>query len=523
MLPGSTTNGRRANPRKPTEILIVEDDEMIAGILQRRLEKLGYVVSCTSTSGEEALVKVRKFRPMLVLMDVVLEGRMDGIEAAHRIRQEFDIPVVYLTSHTDEDTLQRATLTSPFGYIVKPFESGELRAAIEIALYRHKADQQLRKMERWLATTLRSIGDGVITTDKNGRITMLNAVAETLTGWKQTDALGQPFDKVFKAIKEKTREPIESPALRSLREGMTVNLEEDTLLITKDGREIPIDDSAAPIRDDAEKVVGAVVVFRDGSQRRNANASIKTLNDELENRVRQRTQQLEAANRELEAFTYSVSHDLTGPIRAIDGFASALAEDYGAVLDEEGKQFLNLVRQNTGRMGQMVNDFLRLSRVENTELQLRKTDMAALVREVMADPAVDAGPGEYKIEFGALPGACCDASLIRQVWANLFSNALKYSKSRKVARIVISGEIKKGETVYCVKDNGVGFDMKQADKLFGVFQRLHSGKEFEGNGVGLAIVRRIVLRHGGRVWATSKVNKGSAFYFTLPVRQPKSA
>ncbi len=517
MRPNPTPTIRDESIIKHCEIMIVEDDSMVVAVLQRRLEKMGYGISCSAASGEEALAKARKFRPAIVLMDIVLEGAMDGIEAAQRIRAELDIPVVYLTSHSDEQTLHRATITSPFGYIVKPFEEGELRAAIEIGLYRHKADQQLRKMERWLATTLRSIGDGVITTDKIGRVTMLNAVAENLTGWKQTDALGQRFDKVFQAIKEKSREPIESPATRAMRDGMVVNLEDDTILLAKDGREVPVEDSAAPIRDDDGKVIGSVVVFRDGSQQRRAKASIDDINKELEARVRQRTQQLEAANRELEAFTYSVSHDLTAPIRAIDGFASALAEDYGGVLDAEGKRFLELVCKNTRRMGQMVQDFLRLSRLENSQFKMRVVDMTALAKSVIDDPAFAMPKANGKVEIDNLPEAYGDPAFLRQIFENLLSNAIKYSRQKETPRISVSGETKKGEAIYCVKDNGVGFDEKQAGDLFGVFQRLHSSDEFEGNGVGLAIVRRIVLRHGGRVWAESKPNKGSSFYFCLPI------
>ncbi len=515
------TMTRKDEALKRCEILIVEDDGMIVAILKRRLEKMGYLVLCTASSGEEALAKVQKFRPTLVLMDIVIEGKMDGIQAAEAIRNRVDIPIIYLTSHADEETLLRATNTSPFGYIVKPFEEGELRAAIEIALYRHHADQQLRKMERWLATTLRSIGDGVITTDKNGRITMLNAVAERITGWTQPQALGQRFDKVFHAVKDRTREPIENPALRALREGMTVNLEDNTVLIRKDGTDIPVEDSAAPIRDDHDVIIGAVVVFRDGSKRREARASINEINGELEQRVKLRTEQLEAANRELEAFTYSVSHDLTAPIRAIDGFATALAEDYGSVLDAEGKRFLNLVCDNTRRMGQMVNDFLRLSRVENSHLRSELVNMATLAKRVATDPAFSMGNTACKIKVGKLPEVSGDPALLRQVWENLLSNAVKYSHKKSKPVVTVSGKIINGEAVYCVKDNGVGFDMKQAENLFGVFQRFHSSKEFDGNGVGLAIVRRIVLKHGGRVWAESQPNKGAKFYFTLPII-PKS-
>jgi PAS domain S-box-containing protein len=379
MLRAPTTTPADAKTRG--EILIVEDDVMVAAILQSRLKKMGYAAPNMVTSGEKAVEKVRENRPALVLMDIELSGEMDGIEAAQCIREQFDIPVIYLTSHTDDAILERASLTEPLGYIVKPFEEGELRAVIEIAFYRHQADQQLRKMERWLTTTLRSIGDGVIATDTEGCVTMLNPVAEAITGWKQAEATGQRFEEVFKTINEKTRKPIANPVSKSLKNGAVVNLEENGLLIAKDGRELPIDHSAAPIRDDDGKIIGVVVVFRDNTERKRAEFAVRQMNEQLEERVKQRTTQLEAVNRELEAFTYSVSHDMRGPIRSIDDFANAILEDYEKVLDEKGKKYLGFLCQNAQRMEKMIADFLRLSHLGHSQLQLQKVDMVAMVTE----------------------------------------------------------------------------------------------------------------------------------------------
>lgn len=516
MLRAPTTTTNENDRKKRGQILIVEDDVMIAAILQGRLKKMGYDAPITAVSGEEALTKVIEFQPAMVLMDIVLQGKMDGIEAAQCIRSQFDIPVIFLTSHTDKETLERASLTEPFGYIVKPFEEGELRAAIEIAYYRHRAEQQLRKMERWLTTTLRSIGDGVIATDTEGRVTMMNPVAEVITGWSQKEALGKPFEEVFQAINEDTRKPIESPVARSIKEGVVINLEEHTAIIARDGREVSIDDSAAPIRDEEDAIIGVVVVFRDSSERKRAEAAVKQVNEQLEERVKQRTAQLEAVNRELEAFTYSVSHDLRAPIRAIDGFANALDEDYATVLDDEGKRFLKVLRQNAQRMEKMVGDFLRLAQLGHSRLQFQNADMDEIVKVAVADLAMEVKKKHFKVNVGELPGAHCDCGLIRQVWDNLLLNAVKYSSVKSKPEIRISGEVKGGEVIYSVTDNGVGFDMRHADKLFGVFQRLHPASEFEGNGVGLAIVQRIVLRHEGRVWAQGAVDKGATFYFSLP-------
>jgi light-regulated signal transduction histidine kinase (bacteriophytochrome) len=234
---------------------------------------------------------------------------------------------------------------------------------------------------------------------------------------------------------------------------------------------------------------------------------------ELEARVRSRTAELEASNKELESFSYSVSHDLRAPLRAVDGYARMLEEDYGGKLDDEGRRLLGVVRDASVRMGQLIDDLLAFSRLGRQEPQRRPLDMTALAREVAGELN---GAGLARVEIAALPAASADAALLRQVWVNLVGNALKYSGKRPDARIDIGGREAEGEYAYWVRDNGVGFDPRYADKLFGVFQRLHRAEEFPGTGVGLAIVQRVVTRHGGRVWAESVLGEGACFYFSLP-------
>ncbi|HLY97372.1 MAG TPA: PAS domain-containing protein, partial [Sideroxyarcus sp.] len=271
------------------------------------------------------------------------------------------------------------------------------------------------------------------------------------------------------------------------------------------------------VRDADGRPVRMTGVNYDITELKEAEDKVIELNHYLEARVAERTAQLEAANKELEAFSYSVSHDLRTPLRAIDGFSKILLDDYRDKLDDEGKRLLNVVRDNTSRMAQLIDDILKFSRSGRTEMTLAEIDMERLAREVLAElqPSIDSSKLQVEIEH--LPVARGDTAMMRQVFVNLLSNAIKFSRNREPARIKVGGSIEGGEAVYYVKDNGAGFDMQFADKLFGVFQRLHTTNEFEGTGIGLAIVKRIVTRHGGRAWAEGKLNEGATIYFSIPV------
>jgi signal transduction histidine kinase len=245
--------------------------------------------------------------------------------------------------------------------------------------------------------------------------------------------------------------------------------------------------------------------------------ALAKFNAELELRVVERTAQLEAANRDLESFSYSVSHDLRTPLRAIDGFARTLVEDHAGQLDEEGRRLLGVVCDRAQRMGVLIDELLDFSRLRHIPFAATPLDMEALARSAVEEVVAAAGRApQWRCEIGALPAANGDPTLIRQVWVNLLSNAFKFSGKSADPAVTVSGSNNGAELVYCVKDNGAGFDMRYYDKLFGVFQRLHRAEEFPGTGVGLAIVKRVVERHGGRVWAESQPGHGASFYFSLP-------
>lgn len=266
-----------------------------------------------------------------------------------------------------------------------------------------------------------------------------------------------------------------------------------------------------------KRVIGVLI---DITQAKRAEEEVRRLNEELEQRVTKRTEELAHANKELEAFTYSVSHDLRAPLRHINGFAQMLEQEFSTGLSTEAQRLLGRIRFGARNMGQLVDDLLRLARVGRQELMLQSWPLSEVVSQVLRDLRVETETRQIEWKIDTLPTALCDAGLIRQVFANLISNAVKYSRTRTLAVIEIGSRQEGSFHVIYIRDNGVGFDMKYVEKLFGVFQRLHRVEDFEGTGVGLAIVQRIVHKHGGRIWAEAALDQGACFFFTLPVDAP---
>lgn len=288
----------------------------------------------------------------------------------------------------------------------------------------------------------------------------------------------------------------------------------------KDGSLYWVDTTIVPFLDQGGRLRRYVAIRADITARKLAEEALRQLNQELERRVETRTAELESANRELEAFSYTISHDLRAPLRVIDGFTQAVLEDAGPALSPDAQRQLNVVRRSTERMARLIDDLLRFSRLSRQPLDKQPLNMGQLVASVISEFETERAARGVRVIVGDLPRAEGDPALLRQVWTNLLSNAFKYTGKQPEALIEVGAEMERGVPVYFVRDNGAGFDMRYADKLFGVFRRLHGADEFEGTGVGLAIVRGIVHRHGGRIWADAAVGRGATFYLTLAAPPP---
>lgn len=375
------------------------------------------------------------------------------------------------------------------------------------------SDRQL--IEARLAAIVDSSTDAIISKSLTGTVTSWNKGAERLFGYSAEEMIGQSIKRLIPTDQLEEEDWI----LGRVLQGELVT-HFDTVRLRKDGTRIHISLTISPIRRDDGTIVGASKIARDIGDRIAAEQQISELNAQLEKRVRERTAQLQAANRELEAFSYSVSHDLRAPVRAVHGFASMLAEEHGANLGPEGHRLLGVIQSEAQRMSQLIDNLLTLSRLGRQKLKFEKVNMSAEVRSVCLQLEQRPGSPRPTVRVGDLPAARADVAMIRQVWMNLLSNAYKYTSKTAEARIEITGEDGPDENTYSVKDNGAGFSMDQADQLFGVFKRLHSEAEFEGNGVGLAVVHRIIERHHGRIAAHGSLNEGALFTFTLPHNPP---
>ncbi|MGR8934718.1 MAG: PAS domain S-box protein [Gammaproteobacteria bacterium] len=398
-------------------------------------------------------------------------------------------------------------------HIPEQDENGQIVSVIGIArdiTERKRAEQ----VQMHYAAIVESSDDAIIGKNLQGIISSWNKGAERIFGYTQQEALGRSVTLLIPRELMGEEELI----LTEIVNGRAVKHYE-TKRRRKDGQIIDISVTVSPLRDIAGNIVGASKIARDITVRKQAEFELQRYHERLEDLVAARTAALEETNRELEAFSYSVSHDLRTPLRAINGFSRMLAKKYAAALDEEGQRLIRVVRDNSTRMAQLIDDILAFSRCGRLDLRVLPVDMTKLVEAVWLDLEPARNNRDIRFDIKPLPAAYGDPSLLRQVWSNLLSNAVKFTQRRKTAHIEVGGSTSGAELSYYVKDNGAGFDPAYTHKLFGVFQRLHGIEEFEGTGIGLAIVKRIVTRHGGCVSAEGQPDEGAVIRFTLPVKE----
>ncbi|HEX4798566.1 MAG TPA: PAS domain S-box protein [Burkholderiales bacterium] len=360
----------------------------------------------------------------------------------------------------------------------------------------------LRESREQFRAVTETASDAIISADGQGKIIYFNRAAERILGYSAKEALGQPLTLL---MPERFQGPHRRGFERFLATGQAQIIGKTLELVArnKDGTEFPIEISVAHWT--TTKGSFFTAILRDITARK-----------EAEGILTRRTAELEAANRELEAFSYSVSHDLRAPLRHIDGFSDMLREECGPALDDSGRRYLGVISESVKQMGRLIDDLLVFSKMGRVEMRQTQISMDDLVKEVLGELAGETDGRNIEWEIQSLPVVLGDGSMMKQVWTNLLSNSVKYTRPRDLAKIKIGCTQNNGQLEFYVQDNGVGFDMKYVEKLFGVFQRLHRAEEFEGTGVGLANVRRIVSRHGGRTRAQGRVDEGATFYFSLP-------
>jgi PAS domain S-box-containing protein len=509
------------------KVLIVEDEAVVACDIWHQLELLGYEPAATAPAGEEALLLAEQLHPDVVLMDIRLAGAMDGIAAAAAIRQQFDIPVVFLTAFIGDANLDRIKSAKPCGYIVKPFEERELRVVIEMALYKDQADKalkaanlKLRENEIQLQVILESTADGILAVNNSGRVVMCNRRFAEL--WRIPPPLMSGGDD--KALLDFALRQLADPeaflekvqSLYGTNEGIT-----DTVRF-KDGR-IFERHSAPTMRDGI--VTGRVWSFSDITDRKTAEAQRERLAVELDQK-----------NQELENVLYAASHDLRSPLLNLQGFGQRLEQSCGELspiiqgagcfpelreaalrlLEDRIPTALRFIKSSVGKMDQIIGGLLRLSRLGQVAMRREILDMNAVLHQVVDAMAFQIQSTGALVEMGPLPACEGDALLVGQAFSNLLDNAVKYRDPARPLVIHVTGRIEGAESVYCVEDTGAGIASEEQSKIWELFCRLNPAGSIPGEGLGLNLVRRIIERHNGRIWVESELGRGSRFFASLP-------
>jgi len=499
-----------------TRILIVEDEILVARDLEQQLTVLGYTIVGIAASGEDALHLVEQEQPQLILMDIRLQGEMDGIATAEEVRSHFALPVIFLTAHADQATVQRARVTEPFGYILKPFDERELNTVVEMALYKHAAEQKLRASERRYAATLQSIGDGVIAVNTDASVTFMNPMAEELTGWTMQEAADKLLNEIFPIINEDTRKPMENPVWHVLREGVTVGLANHTILQNRHGREIPIDDSAAPILDDQGNCTGVVLVFHDITARQEAAERLLETEAQLH-----QSQKMEAIGQ----LAAGIAHDFNNQLTVINGYSQLLAN---ALHESRSlQQYAQRIMTAGERAEQLTQQLLAYSRQQVLQQRIVHLNQIVIQTEQLLGRLI----GEHiQITTRLEPALACihaDPSQLEQVLMNLVLNARDAMSDGGTITIQTQNSILTADELHwfpdlkpgayvtlTVEDTGSGMDDEIRNRIFEPF--FTTKAQGKGSGLGLAMAFGIIKQSGGDIRVQSEPGIGTQFIIHLP-------
>jgi PAS domain S-box-containing protein len=488
-------------------ILVVEDEVIVARTITNQLTQLGYTVVGTASSGAAAIAKASQTQPDLVLMDVMLKGDMDGITAASQICTQRDVPIVFLTAYADENTLQRAKNTLPLGYVVKPFSPGELRVAVELALFKHQVEKELRANRAYLATLLNSMNDAVIATDERGAITFMNPAAETLTGWREADAFGKDATEVLRLVDEVTDLPIDHPVAQVLKTQEVTILKEFTALVNRNGDRIPIGDSASPLQRRLEGIGGVVVVFWDMSAYRRSELLQQALEKEQE------------LNQLKSQFVSTVSHEFRNPLTVIRTAAELIGLHEATTLDDKLKTYVQRIKNSVQQMNHLMEDVLAMGQIEAERLCFNptQTNLQQLCQDLLEECTLNLSDAHEMIFTHPEnpPETWMDENLLRLILSNLLNNAIKYSPSGGSIHFRYTYPDEQ-TVIFAVQDQGIGIPQAEQAQLFESFFRASNTRSIQGTGLGLAIVKRCVELHQGQIQVSSEVNVGTTFTLTLP-------
>jgi PAS domain S-box-containing protein len=496
---------------------MVEDVVHDATLVEHTLKDGGFDFILKRVDTEEDFVnQLGRFHPSVILSDHGLPA-FDGFSALSLAQKRApDVPFIFVTGSLGEEMTIKALKSGATDFILK-HRLGTLPPAIHRALRqadfrleRKKAEEALLSSEERYRSLVELSPDALFVAIED-RIVFINSAGVKLLAATSPD---QVIGRHVQDIVHPSDWEVARRRLKQLREAGKPLPFIEQRLVQLNGTSVAVEIAAAPLVFAGKEA--AQVIAHDIRERKRAEEEIRSLNMDLEQRVTERTVELEAANKELEAFSYSVSHDLRAPLRHIEGFVEILTTTSTQALDEDSRRHLETIASSAKQMGRLIDDLLAFSRTARAELSKETTDLKELVEAVIRDLSQEARSRDVQWVVGDLPEVEADNPLLRQVLVNLLGNALKYTRTRKQARIEIGSTSTRADHTIFIRDNGVGFDMRYSHKLFGVFQRLHRASDFEGTGVGLANVRRIIARHGGRAWAEAELNKGATFYFALP-------